>query len=83
MKKKYDQKIFKDLLVLPEHIINCEILSFYNHYKYLYDCVIKEIRSRYFFEACMRQLKQYSIYDRNKNLLAFQKYALLSSLDKF
>jgi hypothetical protein len=81
MKKKNNTCIiFKDIISsLPEHIITEEIFSFYNIYKNFYDYVIKEIQSRVLFKSCMRQLKQYTIYDKNKNVISFQKYALLSS----
>jgi len=69
----------KNILFLPDYIITYEIFSFYNPYKIFYDYTIIEFRSRCLFKACIRQLKQYSIYDKNKNLILFQKDALLSN----
>lgn len=77
-KNKFD--ILKHISFLPEHIINNQILSFYNPYKKLYNLVIIEISSKFLFNACIRQLKRYSIYDSNKNLISFQKYALLTEI---
>lgn len=64
---------------IPDHILTYEIFSFYNPYKIFYNYTIIEFRSKCLFKTCIKQLKQYSIYDKNKNLISFQKDALLSS----
>lgn len=69
----------KDILCLPDHIITENIFTFYNPYKIFYDYSISELKSKCLFNKCMRQFKQYSIYDKNKNFISFRKDALLTS----
>lgn len=77
MEKRTNSILQDTISILPDYLITEEIFSFYNVYKILYDNVITEIKARYIFKSCMKQLKQYSIYDKNKNFISFQKYALL------
>jgi hypothetical protein len=78
MKKKIS--FIKNMLLhLPDNTID-NIFSFYNPYKLFYNSVITELNSKYFFKICMKQLQRYSLYDKNKNFISFQKDSILYHL---
>ena len=66
------------LLNLPNEMVDT-IFSFFNPYTILYDLVISEINSRYHFKNCMKQLKQYCLYDKYNKIISFQKDYILDN----
>lgn len=63
--------------MLPEHIID-HILSFYNPLKEYYtNHVLVNLRSRMIYKSVMKQLKSFSVYNINKELIKFYRYNLL------
>ena len=79
-KQEEFNNLFKDILLLPDNIITDKIFSFYNPYKILYDYTIIELQSKYLFKECMRQLRSYCVYNRNRDFISFQRGALLSEI---
>lgn len=65
---------------LPKELISC-VYEFYNPYKYIYNNVILKLKYKHIYSSTMRELNNYNIRNRNKEIIYFQKYALLSSID--
>jgi hypothetical protein len=80
MEKQEFNNLFKDILLLPDNIITDEIFSFYNPYKKYYDYTIIELQRKYLFKACMRQLRSYCVYNRNRDFISFQRGYILSEI---
>jgi hypothetical protein len=64
---------------LPENLQN-HIYSFFNPNKQLYEKVLVELRQKLYFQALIKQLNSFSTFDRNRNLITFQKDAILQTL---
>lgn len=62
--------------ILPEEICNL-IFSFYNPYQQDYSMVLSELKHKQFYERCLYEIKSYCVYDKNKNLISFQKEWLI------
>jgi hypothetical protein len=54
------------------------ISQFYNPFKDDYDIVINHINSQNRYSSCIRQLKQFSLYNRNGEFIEFCKYSILN-----
>lgn len=68
-------------MYLPEYIIH-HIFTFYHPYKEYYTShVLVELKHRMYYDRIMKQLRQFSIYDRQRNLIRFEKYSILSAMD--
>jgi hypothetical protein len=66
-------------MFLPEGIIH-HIFSFYHPYKSYYTShVLLELKHRMYYQRIMKQLSQFSLYDKERNLIRFEKYSILSS----
>jgi hypothetical protein len=65
---------------LPHELVNC-VYDFYNPYKYIYTNIIKKLKYKYIYSHCMKELNNYNVRNRNKEILYFQKYAILTSID--
>ena len=63
---------------LPTALIE-RIYSFYNPNKEIYTKVLMEMKQKAYYKALIRQFKQYSVYDRERNFLRFHKYSILTS----
>lgn len=63
---------------LPIELINY-IFEFYNPFQKKYETVINHINTKNRYSACVRQLKRYSLYNRNGEVIEFQKYAILNN----
>lgn len=61
---------------LPDRVIDI-IYSFYNPHKSSYDRVLVELKQKIYYRGLMMQLSQYATYNKNGNVIAFQKYSLL------
>jgi len=62
---------------LPPEIINY-IFEYENPYKtFYYNNIIKIIKSKYIYSFVMKQLKQYCIYNQNKEVIYFAKDSIL------
>ena len=56
------------------------IYNFYNPYKQEYKKSLEIIKNKGLYKGCMRQLKQYCLYNRDKKLICFNKEAILKSI---
>ena len=56
------------------------IYDFYNPYKKEYEKSLGIIKNRYIYNVCMRQLRQYCLYNKDRELICFNKDALLLSI---
>jgi hypothetical protein len=66
-------------MFLPEGIID-HIFSFYHPYKAYYTShVMIELKQRMYHQRIMKQLTQFTTYDRHSNLIQFEKYSILNS----
>ena len=66
------------MMRLPENLHN-HIYTFFNPNKQLYEKVLVELRQKLYFQALIKQLKSFSTFDRNQNLITFHKDAILQS----
>ena len=66
--------------MFPPYILD-HIFSYYNPYKVCYDRVLVELKQKIYYRGLMRQLSRYATYNRNGNVIAFQKYSLLHKTD--
>ncbi len=64
---------------LPLEIL-LNIDEFYNPYKNEYKKTIELIKNKYVYTVCMRQLKQYCLYNRDKELIVFNVDAILNTI---
>lgn len=65
--------------ILPSELINY-IFEFENPYKTFYSQnIIKIFKSKYIYNFVMKQLKQYCVYNKNKEVIYFAKDAILES----
>ena len=65
--------------MLPNELINI-IFEYANPYKDYYSKnIISYFKTKYIYNSLMRQLKQYCIYNINKEIICFQRDAILSS----
>ena len=79
---KNNKKIlFEALRALPEHVVDKEILSFYNPYKEDYRSVIHQIKTRNLYTRCIKQLKSFNTYCVKRNFIQFRRDAILSSIE--
>jgi hypothetical protein len=62
---------------LPNGVIDI-IYSFFNPHKSSYDRVLLEFKQKIYYKGLMRQLSQYATYNKNGNVIAFQKYSILN-----
>lgn len=62
--------------ILPDDICNL-IFSFYNPNQPNYSIVLSELKYKQFYERCLNEMNQYCVYDKNKNLISFQKEWLI------
>jgi len=58
--------------ILPEDLWD-KIFSFYNPNQQNYSIVISELKCKQFYKICLNEMNQYCVYDKNKNLISFQK----------
>ena len=65
--------------ILHTELIN-NIYSFYNPYKFLYNKILLEIKSKYIYNYVMRQLLQFNIRNKKGEIVYFAKYSILESL---
>ena len=64
--------------MLPEHII-LEIFSYYNpHKNYFTKSVLIELKQSFYFKNLMKQLRQFVTYNKEKNIIKFHKYSIIS-----
>lgn len=64
--------------MLPNELINI-IFEYANPYKDYYSKnVVLYFKNKYIYDSLMRQLKQYCIYNINKEVICFQRDAILS-----
>jgi hypothetical protein len=63
---------------LPDEIQH-QIYSFYNPYKELYDSVHKQIKSKFIYKSCMKQLRSYNLYNLNGEIITFNRDAIIGS----
>lgn len=66
---------------LPIELINC-VYDFCNPYKPIYDMNIFVIKYKNIYSYTMKELNNYNVRNRNKEILYFQKYAILTSIDE-
>lgn len=62
--------------ILPSDLCNV-IFSFYNPYQRNYSIVLSELKSKHFYSRCLNEIKRYCVYDKNKNVISFQKEWLI------
>lgn len=68
------------MLYLPDPILE-QIFSFFNPYKnYFTTHVLVNLKSRLIYKTLMKQLKSYSVYNKERQLIKFYKYSLLKTV---
>ena len=72
-------KIEIEMNKLPSELI-INIFEFYNPNQNKYQTVINHINSKNRYSSCVRQLKQYCVYNRNGDVIEFCKYAILNEV---
>jgi hypothetical protein len=66
---------------LPNELISC-VYEFYNPYKYIYNIdVVLKLKYKHIYSSTMRELNNYNVRYRNKEIIYFQKYAILTSVN--
>jgi hypothetical protein len=66
--------------MLPNELINI-IFEYTNPYKDYYNKnVVLYFKNKYIYSVLMRQLKQYCIYNNDKEIISFQRDAILLSI---
>jgi hypothetical protein len=66
--------------MLPNELINI-IFEYANPYKDYYNKnIVSYFKNKYIYNILMRQLKQYCTYNNNKEIIYFQRDAILSSI---
>jgi hypothetical protein len=66
---------------LPNELISC-VYVFYNPYKYIYNIdVVLKLKYKHIYSSTMRELNNYNVRYRNKEIIYFQKYAILTSVN--
>lgn len=66
---------------LPNEIISY-VFEFYNPYKSIYNINMLKIKYKHIYSCTMKELNNYNVRNRNKEILYFQKYAILTSIDE-
>ena len=68
------------MLILHDPIID-HIYSFFHPYKHYYTThVLVNLKSRLHFDVLMKQLKSFSVYNKDKEVIKFYKYSLLKTV---